>query len=528
MINLIPVFLLVFAAILILVLGRFYLPPGRTWVLMMLLALIAWISMIVIGVIKPAGYLVEDWLATSPQPSSLLLQFSTENWVLGFLLVSILVVILLTEAKNLQDKNSITILSGEMLLSAFGLLAIMAKSDLAFLISWVMVDLVEFGILIWIIKDPLAHRNAVVALVSRVFGILLMVFAMATGNGGASRVNFMGIMTLMIAVSRMGIIPIHRPYSNVISLRRGIGTILRFIPPLGAATYLLSREPFQFGRTSLVILLIILAAGMLYGAISWLLSKNELDGRPFWIISIGCVILASYVQQASQAVVGLMVMMVICGTALFIYSPRFNRPVIYLAFLIIGMLALPFTPTASSRLMLWGDKFSLISIATITTILILLVGVLRHFSRPETQPLLMEIWMRFFYITGMVFLLIIPWVGEIFLFDQIQETSSWWVSLVLIFGLIGFVITGRLIQRKIITVTGQKQLVEGRFLRFSQATEKFLKFSWLYRLLESINNTVASGINISIKILEGDGGLLWSFLFLILIASLLLTRVFTR
>ncbi len=528
MVNLLPVFALFISAGLILLLGHLVLPIGRTWMLAAILAFSVWVSMIVIGILKPAGFVVENWLQSSNSPQQMQLSLSNEAWFVGFLWVSLLVAVIFAEAKDLQDKSNITILSGELLLSAVGLLAIIAGSNLAYLLTWALMDMVEYGILIWIIKDPIAHKNSIYALVSRLLGILLLVFIVSTGDGGSVNENLIGVLTLVIVILRTGIIPVHRPFVNNIALRRGIGTILRFTPPLSAAAFLISRGTLQIGQPASTVMLVLLAIGMLYGSLMWQFSQNELEGRPYWIISIACLMVTASVMQAWHAVVGLTAMLVVGGGAQFLYSPRFRRPLLYLIPLLIGIIALPYSPTSSVRSMLWGESNTPIYLVPVFSVLILLFGVTKHFLRQEPQQYLMESWMRFIYIVGMAFLLVTPWIGGIILGDQGLGLGFWGISVFLAIGLISELIAMFIIKQKRIIVPARiSGLLEGTSAAMI-GVNRFFKFSWFSNFREGIFSATGRVIGISIKILEGDGGILWSILFLVLIASLILTLGFPR
>ena len=79
---------------------------------------------------------------------------------------------------------------------------------------------------------------------------------------------------------------------------------------------------------------------------------------------------------------------------------------------------------------------------------------------------------------------------------------------------------------------GKFRILEDRLDGFGQASKKGLtaftqvmNLDWFFGLAQKILNLVGKAITTSIKVQEGDGGLLWSILFLVLIASLLITRV---
>ena len=242
---------------LIQVLGRWILSTGRTWLISSIISIVVWFSMIIIRLIMPAGLTIDNWLPGNTGTETVVLQFSTETWILGFLLVSLLVAVVFVEAKNLEQGDYINVLSGSMTLTAFGLLAILSGSGIAFLLTWVMVDLFEFSVLAWIITDRKTHNTAVSALLVRISGIILMLFIVVMQDPITLKVGtdngkvITGLLLLFVAILRSGIIPIHLPYTANVSYRRGISTILRFIPPLSVMAFLLNIGVQEFSIAQL-------------------------------------------------------------------------------------------------------------------------------------------------------------------------------------------------------------------------------------------------------------------------------------
>lgn len=525
MLNLIPVLLLVIAAPTVLLLGRMKVNLGRAWLVALITSALVWVMVVVLGVIRPEGYQVENWITVFPGPARFNLGFTPNTWVLGFLLSSMLVIILLTEAKTLQDQNQLTILATEMILTATGILAVMANSPLAYLVTWVVIDLIEFGLLSLINRDESVHRSITISLVLRMFGSLLMVYVLVMINNGRNASELTGSVIFLIALLRIGILPIHKNYTTVSTLKRGVGTILRFIPPLTVASFLFFINPGTFPPILLVLLRVALSIGGLFGAISWLQAKDELDGRVFWILSIGCLSLIAFLTQQSTAIPGLMIFMVVAGLASFLYSPRFTNPWVFLVFLFLGLLTFPYTPTAPVRSLLWAKSFDLIFIVIFPTYILLIAGVFKHFLREESQLVFMETWMKFMYVVALVLILVTPWVAEALFFDRVRDMSNLGPS-------IGVAVISLMIVLGSQLLRGKFRILEDRLDGFGKASKKGLtaftqvmNLDWFFGLAQKILNLVGKAITTSIKVQEGDGGLLWSILFLVLIASLLITRV---
>lgn len=525
MLNLIPPLLLIIAALTVLILSRTRVNLGRVWLVALISSALIWVLVVALGILRPGGFQVENWITAFPGPTRFSLNYTPNTWVLGFLLSSMLVIVLLTEAKTLQDQNQLAILATEMILTAIGFLAVMANSALAYLVTWVMIDLIEFGLLSLINKDEGIHRSITISLVLRMLGSLLMVYVLVMMNNGKNSAELPGLIVFFIAGLRIGILPIHKNYTNVSTLKRGVGTILRFIPSLTVASFLFFINPGTYTPALLLFLKIVLSIGAIYGALAWLLAKDELDGRVFWILSIGCLSLIAFLMQSFAAILGLMIFMIVAGLSLFLYSPRLTNPWIFLVILILGSLTLPFTPTATLRALLWGEVFDPIFIITYPTYIILLAGVIRHFLREESQLVFMETWMKFMYVVALVLILVTPWVAEALFFDQVKSVSNLGTPIGIAVAILLIILGRKFLRARVGSFAPRLAEVKRTSEKGLTVIGRIMSLDWFFGVMQKLLNAIGNAISVSIKVQEGDGGLLWSILFLVLIASLLVIRV---
>jgi hypothetical protein len=102
MLAVIPVLLLIIAVLLIWVLAVIKQRPGTIWLVAAVMVSITWISTVVVGVINPQPIVINNWLPEPFNFTNLVLSSSPHNWVFGFLLVSLLVAVVFSEAKYLD------------------------------------------------------------------------------------------------------------------------------------------------------------------------------------------------------------------------------------------------------------------------------------------------------------------------------------------------------------------------------------------------------------------------------------------
>lgn len=527
MISLIPVFLLVAASIILQVLGRTRFSPGRTWLLASIVAVMTWIAMILIRLLMPTGWEIHNWLSGVTTSETIVFQYSEESWILGFLLVSLFVAVIFYEARYLDSGSHVNILTGTMMLTAVGLLSIQSGNGLTFLLTWVLIDIAEFLILVGIIKETAKHRISIISLLARFFGIILMMSYLILRTPGSvldvEKGNLStGVLIIFIALLRMGIIPLHIPYSEEPKIRRGIGSILRFLPILSVFSFLIFCGPQLFTKIQYGSTLTIVTTGVLFGALSWFFSRSELGGRPYWVFSFGCLALIAFLRGSMDALVGISIMMVVGGSVLFLFLPRKQKAGVLLPLILPVMFAIPFTPTAAIPLAIWGDRAEVANFFLLLSLTLLIGGVIRHSSRIEGKQKKLEDWVWLFQITGLIIVAIAPWIAEIFSLEKLRSLKYWWfpVSLAVIIGLAIFL---DFLQRR--SANNLINRIKEYFKRMEPVIlniDKLFRFNWIVRLFEATGTFIGSAIGFLVRILEGDGGILWSFLLLILLASLLI------
>ncbi|HPD63405.1 MAG TPA: hypothetical protein PLP77_08415, partial [Anaerolineaceae bacterium] len=62
------------------------------------------------------------------------------------------------------------------------------------------------------------------------------------------------------------------------------------------------------------------------------------------------------------------------------------------------------------------------------------------------------------------------------------------------------------------------------FNKILKIVDQIFSLTWLMKLFTAFGSILSSAVNIFVRVLEGDGGVLWSFLFLVLLVSLMITR----
>jgi hypothetical protein len=120
---------------------------------------------------------------------------------------------------------------------------------------------------------------------------------------------------------------------------------------------------------------------------------------------------------------------------------------------------------------------------------------------------------------------IIPWITIIWQINEIKILNHWPIPIICL-GLtcIPFIMMQSKVSHKIFALPSfQKYLTPinlvGKFIG------NLFQFNWFFTLLWWLYDLIARPIQFFVRILEGEGGLLWALVFLALISSVLVGKV---
>jgi hypothetical protein len=304
----------------------------------------------------------------------------------------------------------------------------------------------------------------------------------------------------------------HLPYRKDNIVRRGFGTELRLVSAASSLA-LLARIPASALKSDLTPYLLILAAfAALYAGWMWLRSSDEILGRPFWILGVASLAVAESLRGNPAGSTGWGVALILCGGLLFLFSAR-RRSILWLP--IMGLWAfstLPFSLTGSA----WkaGNSLSwLFIVPFLPAQALLMAGFLRHSLHPgETSLESQEKWVKIIYPTGLLIPLVVALLLGFWGWPGARVVGLWWLAIVVILLTAGFsILSVRILIRM---PTGNPS---GHWTQIFRLDRFYSVLDVLYQFFRRIADIVTGS-------LEGDGGLLWSFLLLVLILSILSTQ----
>jgi hypothetical protein len=522
----------ILAAALILI-GRMFRPGFQgQWPVAVLSVLLTWGLVIYL---RPQASLVVPLLPWQPPgifPAAPLLLVDNISWSYAMALTTLAVGILFTAPARFSDKSWLAWF-GSLSFTGLGLIAVWAGNPLSLLVAWCSLDILELIVEFAQVSHSNLRERLVAAFSARIAGTTALILAVVLASTQQIDLNFQNIpafinpILILAAGLRLNVLPVLSPLLQEIPLRRGVGTALRMVPASASLVLLTRTAAIHTQPVVEVVFLILAALAAFYSALAWLNSTDELSGRPFWMQGFAAMAVAAAVHGQPAASLAWGLALLLSGGMLFLHSARNPRldTIIYLG--LIAACAAPMTPAWAGILIFdWRNDQSFIVLRVLASGLffmalwLLLLGFVRHLIRPVEPETGIQPWIWLVYIPGLLLLPAVQlWLGWLSRPPLANFSGiTWWIG-----PLILLILAGSLIwrQRMQAIVSIQSNLREG-LAWGATFWGQVLSLTWLYRMLWSIYNRFGRLLRAVTRLLEGDGGLLWAILLLLLIFSILL------
>jgi uncharacterized membrane protein len=515
---------MVIAALVIIVLNQLKINIGRVWLTAATFALINWGIVFALKWFYPIKYALVNWIPFSDfYPDGFLLQMDIYSWPIALALCAIQIAIIFSDSTNINNVKIPNVWAGVFLINAVGILAVFSASVLSILLLWTIIDLVELVIFLRTVYQQENIIEAVISFAVRTAGVLLLMigalisqaagFPLSIGNIH----NISGLIILIAIGLRLGVLPFNLPYSKSLPLRRGLGNAIRMVVVSSSLIILVRLSSGLPGMAGQPILLTLSALASLFAAIMWVVSEDELIGRPYWIISFAGLAIFSALKGNVNASLVWSLDLLIVGSVLFLYSDR-NRLVQFLPlFSLIGLVGLPFTPSASGWSPLLVSENFLITLINIFSMIFLIFGFMRFALRKERELTQNERWVWIIFPLGLIFPIITHWI--VFLnndLDWIQPGNIWASSIAFLLPLLVFMLIGRL---KFFAY--YSNLIFTLLNRIGKIISQVLSFNWLYKGIWGLSGLFERIVNLFSNMLEGKGGIMWVFVLVALIITII-------
>ncbi len=449
------------------------------------------------------------WQPHNIFPTPILFRADRLSWPFSLSIAALTLSILLTAITRSAITNSMT-WAGTLALGGVGILVVTTDNPLTLLLMWSALDLMELVIQLRSVNGPANNERVVIAFSTRALGIGLLLWANIVSLAQGSVFSFQsiapeaGLYLVAAAGLRLGVLPLHLPYSSEATLRRGIGTSLRLVSTSASLALLahIPPESLVSGLSPFLVGLAVITA--LYGGWMWLRAPDELTGRPYWIISLGALSVISALNGNPLGVAAWGCALILAGGSLFLASAQ---QVWVDRMLLVGvwsLSSLPFSLTAT----VWIGSPGLFIPFVIAAHSLLIAGFARQVLRSSGRASLegQPGWANKIYPAGITLLVIFQLFLGLTGWDGAFQVGAWLQALIttaLAFALIWVTPRWRILNP--IRAHWVNPAISGLSSAYGSL--------WvIYRFLGRISQVVT-------EMLEGEGGIMWTLLLLILFIS---------
>ncbi len=488
------------------------------WLVAALCVLVAWPIQFISRLAIPTETSLPAWQPLTYFFQSPKLLLDEVSWPFALALVSLALAVILTDVARAAEADWLAWASS-LSITALGLIAVLAGNPLTLMLAWSALDLAEVLILLSETLKGETREQILIAYAARLAGIFSLLIAAISARANGQGLTFetitpgVSLYLLIAAGLRLGVLPLHLPFLEELHLRRGLGTLLNLVPA-ATSLMLLTRTASVGTPENLAPYLLVLAGlAALYAGISWLSASNELDGRPFWILGLASLALASAVRGEIAATQAWGLTTLFSGGLIFLLSARHRLLHAVAALGLLGLLGLPYLPSWQSVNLFHSPFHALLLVFWLAQIMFA-AGYIRFLSKPGDRLAGVERWVWVIYPWGLALL---PLTHILITIQSMQQPGGkppgllqFWPSLV-----------------SILAITGGVLLYRRGFrfpARLTQNFQRTLSLRWLYRIAWQLYRFGARSVAFINVILEGEGGLLWTLLLLVILLSVLVQQ----
>lgn len=523
---------LILGVLLVLILHSYKPNAARSWVIAMISLVAAWLGSFVLRLYLPSEITLTHWYQGTAFAESLGLSIDYSNWLYMVAALSMAVAVTLTDTTRANVKTKPDAWVRVITITALNLISILAANPLTMAISWMLVDLFDIFSLL-----RLSNAAKLGTKIRSVFGIrILSTFMLVFATSVSWRIDPVQInyaqMTnasiyfLIAAGLRLGVLPLNLPLLDSPEMKHGSGILYRLLPAASALVLIgrFHEEFLLFNETlsSIVQMLTLIAA--FYSATMWMTRENSFQGRPYWMVALSALAIQCVLNGHAGASRAWGLGLLLSGSLIFLFNPPIRR-IRFLPMLgLLGFIGLPYTLAASGWEGLLPDRFNLTWLVMVVTHAFLVLGYFRFLIESQSTVTGLEKFARVTFPLGLVTLLQTILVLGVVGWPGVLTVGNLWGSL----GSLAIVGLSLGLSRRFGFQTAAARISESmplyrlgslivRFLR------NFLSMAWLAKLVRSAFDRLCKFGNFFNRVFEGDGGILWSLVFIVVFSIVFLS-----
>jgi len=504
--------MLLFVTSLVLIILRLVRPRFRFgWLAAFVAAVVAFATVLTWRFQLPISAALPGWGSTVPFSTPPAFSADSLSWTYALAVSSLLLAGLLVAPAWPDFQNSIG-LPLALAFFAVALLAVAADNILTVVIAWAAMDITEAALTLrWAGEGDDGTRT--ISIFSARLASLALVLLVPILNGGAQDSSGYNLLMVAAVALRLVVLPTRALALAGAYVQSGIGVALQLASAVASLALLSRIQPSNFASPGTEMMLIVIAGAALYSGWMWLRAADDPSSRKFWILTLSFLAAGSSLLGSPVGATAWGICLLLIGGSLVLSSARqawLNRALLIGAW---GLSALPFSLAGGG----WStpaEASNWILPAFVLAQALLLAGFLHHATRP-TRQLSIDAqpgWVRGTYVAGIGLLLFLEVALGLLGWDGSQQTQSW---------LPGIIATGL----GLAVFWGRSRVtVLDRLPRAGLQQGTVQAGSLMQRGLSSLSEAVRRLISGITGLFEGDAGIMWGLLFLVLVVSLIVGR----
>jgi hypothetical protein len=503
----IPVILLVFT---LLALAGSNLQRGfrSNWLLALGGSALALLSFLVLRFQLPLQAELAAWSVDDSLANSATFVLDDRSWPLALIVAALLIAALLGQVRDAMSARWLS-WAPVLVAAAASLLAALSGDLLTFAFTLVLLDILVF-VQLSIQLPSAAERQAALNLVPlSLLSFIILLGAWTLSFYGAQLV---GILVFLAVSARLGLWTPRLVLETQLSLRRDLGLMLR-LAPLAPAIALAAHSEAITSSLPHSLALGLLFVPTAFFAVRWFSAEKE---DVSFELGFAALVLAASASGAPYAALAFG-LAALAGRAMMELAQRTDRWRPLAAAIGVALLAgLAFT-AAQAASTFYADPASPLVYAFLPMHALLLAGWARRALRPQSLPLPPEPWMRSIEWVGLSIVPVVYVVlglGGLPFFASQPLSVSWWPpAAVLGLAAVAFFAfrTRRLDMQP----------------RVARVLDAFFSLDWLQMVITRVVQAISWVFYFGGRLLEGNAGVLWAILLVVLMLSLIAQFAFT-
>ncbi len=490
-------------------------PFSMSWTVAGLGALVFLASVVIWKLQLPFETTLPDWWNHSLVSVPYSVMIGDSQWILALGLASFLVAVIFTapiRSDLLQIPASLIATYGVVGLSFAG---IFAANTATLFIVWALLDLVEVVNLIRISSTKEDTQEAIRNFGFHLFAIGVGIAAVTIwgGNNTATKISDLNgntyLILLFASAIRLGILPLRISLRSEPKGQAGFSTSIRVSTAIAsiAFTARVMAADANSQWTS-IFLVFILLSGMA-AAFAWSATKSGVGQQQYLIIAVGAMVIFNAATNNPLGAVAWALLLATAGGAFFLFTGKNRQLSAMMGIIPIFMVGVPFTATSTvylSATPLPWLLFPMYAITHVSTV----VGFYRHlFALPTDDLKDQPVWAQTVYPAGLLIGPAILLLAGFWGWQGGATIGLWWASILIL----AIILALGAIAWKL-----KEAFLDFLRIKADPLTEAISMFAAIFRSIsEPLNSMATSLILTTTAVFEGEGGMLWIGLFIVLI-----------